>query len=265
MILEDGRPIKRGRLSEILFFLWSAFSSAAIIALFCALWQIASIALGDLVLPEPLSVFREAIEIVKNYSVHDVHITIFRSIIGITASIFIGMTLGLIAGSYKTIAIMFKPVISILLGMPPIIWVVLALFWFGLGSTSTIFTTIVTVIPLTFASAMRGMMTLDNNLKEMFQVYKIPCYRTIKNLYIPHLLNFVLPAITVAVGMGIKITIMAELLGANQGIGAQIASARAMLETQTVLAFVILILAMIFIIEYLIVEPLRILLMPWEK
>lgn len=65
--------------------------------------------------------------------------------------------------------------------------------------------------------------------------------------------------------MGIKITIMAELLGANQGIGAQIASARAMLETQTVLAFVILILAMIFIIEYLIVEPLRILLMPWEK
>lgn len=265
MILEEGRPLKRGRLAELSYFIWGAFSSAAVIALFCALWQIAALTLGELVLPEPLPVFRESIHIIKNYSNHEVHITIFRSLVGISISIIIGMSLGFIAGSYRTIAIMFKPLISILLGMPPIIWVVLALFWFGLGSTSTIFTIIVTVIPLTFASAMRGMMTLDNNLKEMFQVYKIPCYRTIKNLYIPHLLNFILPAITVAVGMGIKITIMAELLGANNGIGAQIASARSMLETQTVLAFVILILAMIFIVEYLIVEPLRILLMPWEK
>ena len=33
--------------------------------------------------------------------------------------------------------------------------------------------------------------------------------------------------------MGVKVVIMAELLGANEGVGAKIADARAMLDTST--------------------------------
>lgn len=38
-----------------------------------------------------------------------------------------------------------------------------------------------------------------------------------------------------------------------------------MLDMQEVLAYVWIVLAMIFMVEYLIVEPLKILLMPWEQ
>ena len=40
---------------------------------------------------------------------------------------------------------------------------------------------------------------------------------------------------------GVKVVIMAELLGANEGVGAQIADARAMLDTSTVMAYVLLV------------------------
>ena len=98
-----------------------------------------------------------------------------------------------------------------------------------------------------------------------WQINFLRFFKKIRNLYFPHLLNHLLPAISVALGTGIKIAIMAELLGANNGMGAQLAMARSMLDTETVLAYVMLILGMIFIVEYLIIEPLRIIFMPWEQ
>lgn len=265
MILDSGRPLRRSRLAQTGFYLWGAFTSGAVLAMILAIWQSAASYLGPLVLPEPLAVFKAVGVILHDISAHEVPLTIYRASVGITAALVIGISLGLFAGSFKSLGLFFRPCISVLLGMPPIIWVVLALFWFGMGSPSAIFTIIITVIPLTFAAAMRGMLTVDQGLKEMLEVYKVSFIKQLKNLYVPHLLNYLLPALSVALGTGIKIAIMAELLGANNGIGAQLAMARAMLDTETVLAYVVVILGMIFIVEYLIIEPLRIIFMPWEQ
>ncbi|MDO4878439.1 MAG: ABC transporter permease subunit [Neisseria sp.] len=264
MILDAGRPLRRSRLGQAGFYLWGVFASAAVLAVFCALWQAASAALGEFVLPAPLPVFRRVADILTDINAAQIPVTAARAALGISLALAGGIALGLTAGLSKTLALFCRPGISILLGMPPIIWVVLALFWFGMGGTGTVFTIAVTVAPLTFAAAMRGMMTVDTQLKEMLQAYCVPWPRRIHDLYLPHLLNHLLPAVGVAVGMGIKLAIMAELLGTDDGIGAQLASARAMLDMEAVLAYVAVVLAMIFIVEYLIIEPLKIILMPWE-
>ncbi|MDO5667643.1 MAG: ABC transporter permease subunit [Alcaligenaceae bacterium] len=265
MILDSSRPLRRNGVAQAGYYLWGAFSSGAVLAIILAIWQIAANHLGPLVLPEPLAVFKTVGIILQNLSAHDIPITIYRASVGIATALVIGISLGLLAGSFKSLGLFFRPCISVLLGMPPIIWVVLALFWFGMGSQSAIFTIIITVIPLTFAAAMRGMLSVDEGLKEMLDVYRVSFSKQLKNLYFPHLLNHLLPAVSVALGTGIKIAIMAELLGANNGLGAQLAMARAMLDTETVLAYVVVILGMIFIVEYLIIEPLRIIFMPWEQ
>ena len=84
-------------------------------------------------------------------------------------------------------------------------------------------------------------------------------------LYVPHLTGYVISSIGVAVAMGVKVVIMAELLGANEGVGAQIADARAMLDTSTVMAYVLLVIVFVSLFEYLITKPLEILFMPWRR
>ena len=155
--------------------------------------------------------------------------------------------------------------ITTLLSMPPIIWIVLAIFWFGFGNSSTIFTIIITVLPLTFASSMVGMMSVSEELKEMFDAYKLGICKKIRHLYVPHLTSHIISSLSVAVGMGVKIVIMGELLGANDGMGAKIASARVMLDTTEVMAYVVLTIAIIMLFEYLVIEPLKITLMPWKR
>ena len=65
--------------------------------------------------------------------------------------------------------------------------------------------------------------------------------------------------------MGVKVVIMAELLGANEGVGAKIADSRAMLDTSTVMAYVLLVIVFVSLFEYLITKPLEILFMPWRR
>ena len=72
---------------------------------------------------------------------------------------------------------LLKPVITILLAMPPIIWVVMALFWFGFGNPSVLFTIIVLVAPLTFTSAAMGMASVNKQHEELFDAYKLGLWK----------------------------------------------------------------------------------------
>ncbi len=255
MIFQNGRPIRQTRVQQMFFYLWGGFAASGGIFMLCAVWHYAALSLGDLVLPQPLTVFRRVYAILQHLQESQVLITLYRSAIALFIAIVFGMGAGILAGTSKTLNLLLRPLITVLLGMPPIVWVVLA---------GIIFTIIISVMPLTFASAVRGMMTVEEDLSEMLIAYRLSWFEQIKHLYLPHLLNYLLPAAIVAVGTGVKITIMAELLGASNGIGSKIADARTMLDTQEVLAYVVLVLAIIMVIEYLILEPIRILLTPWE-
>ncbi|HFC8536680.1 TPA: ABC transporter permease, partial [Neisseria bacilliformis] len=158
-----------------------------------------------------------------------------------------------------------KPLMTVLLAMPPIIWVVMALFWFGFGNPSVLFAVIVLVAPLTFASAAVGMASVDKKNEELFDAYRLGRLKKIRYLYLPHLTGYLISSIGVAVAMGVKVVIMAELLGASEGIGARIADARAMLETSAVMAYVVLVIAFVALFDYLIIKPLEILFIPWRR
>ena len=74
---------------------------------------------------------------------------------------------------------------------------------------------------------------------------------------------FLLSNLSVVFAMGIKIIIMAELLGASDGVGAKINDARNFLDTTQILAFVLILVALILLFESLVIKSLKITLLPW--
>ncbi len=265
MLLSAGRPIRQSLRVQLFSYCWGVWTALAVIAVVCAFWHMASVVLGNIVLPGPIAVFGYSLKLMRNYEAAEIPITLYRAGIAISAAVVTGVGLGILTGLSKTMALFFRPIISILLGTPPIIWVVLAIFWFSTGNSSTIFTTYIAVTPLMFASALQGMLSIDRNLEEVMHVYKVRFDKRIQHLYWPHLLNQLLPAFNIAFASGLKIAIMAELLGANDGIGAQIALARTMLETEVVMAYIVILLLVIYLVEYLIIEPLKIIFLPWVQ
>lgn len=258
MIIEHGQIQQSTAARSALNYVWGIFPALASICGLFALWQICHEQLGSLILPAPQAVLMRIVEIAQEtLGRKTIFTTMYHGFYGLSLAIALGISGGLLAGSSRTLALLLRPLITLLLGMPPIVWVVLAIFWFGMGSASAIFTVSITVMPMLFAAAMMGMMTMSEELKEMLRIYRLPFAARLKHLYLPHLSQQLLPALIVATGSGLKITVMAELLGGNQGIGSALATARAMLDTTEVMAYVLIIIALIMFVEYALLEPLK--------
>ncbi|WP_324171782.1 ABC transporter permease [Sulfurimonas sp.] len=239
-------------------YLWSGWGSIASILLFIAVWDMGNQIYGDLVLPSPLETFQTLFVMLGDEEIlEQINITLYRASAGFGISLVFGSALGLLAGFFVTASMMSRPIVTILVGMPPIAWIVLAMIWFGMGDETVIFTVIVASFPIIFVGALQGTRTLDGDLKEMADSFNLPWHMKFLDVYFPHIFSYVFPAWVSALGMAWKIVVMAELLATSDGIGATLAVARSQLDTPTALALVVIMIGSLMFIEYIVLEPIK--------
>ena len=245
-------------IKEFPAYLWSGWSSIASILLFIAFWDMGNQIYGNLVLPSPLETFKTLLTMLQDENVWtEINITLYRASIGFGLSLLFGSVLGLLAGFFATTSMMSRPIVTILVGMPPIAWIVLAMIWFGMGDETVIFTIIVASFPIIFVGALQGTRTLDGNLKEMAESFHLPWYMKFFDIYFPHIFSYIFPAWVSGLGMAWKIVIMAELLATSDGMGALLSVSRSQLDTPTALALVTIMISSLMFIEYIILEPIK--------
>ena len=239
-------------------YLWSGWGAMASIFLFIALWEFGFQQYGELILPSPKSTFQTLWTMLHTESIMlDVMITVKRATWGFLISVGLGSVLGMLAGLFATASIMSRPLITILMGMPPIAWIVLAMIWFGTGDRTVIFTVIVASFPIVFVGALQGTRTLEGDLKDMSDSFKAPLLMKFTDVYFPHIFSYIFPAWIAALGMSWKIVVMAELLSTPDGIGAALAVTRSHLDTAGALALVAIMIGSLLLIEYVLMEPIK--------
>ena len=239
-------------------YLWSGWGALASIFLFIALWDVGNQVYGDLVLPSPLDTFKTLVLLFDDQEfIKNLLITLKRAVTSFSFSLLVGTFLGLLAGFFVTASIVSRPIITILMGMPPIAWIVLAMIWFGMGNLTVEFVVIVASMPIIFVGALQGTRTLESGFEEMADIFKVPFFMKFLDVYLPHIFSYVFPAWVAALGMAWKVVIMAELLATNDGLGAALAISRSHLDTPTALAIVTVLIGLLMIAEYIFLEPIK--------
>lgn len=236
------------------------------ILLFVALWEWGSVNYGNFLLPGP----RDTLASVQDFWEQGelwgaVWATTWRAMTGFALASLAGMVLGLIAGLSHTLGRALEPVSTVLLGIPPIAWIVLAILWFGSGSMAAIYTVAATTLPVTFAGAQIGARTLDKRLQEMGDVYRVPVSARLWDFYLPHIVSYVVPALITALGVAWKVTVMAELFATEDGVGAGLAMARVNLDTAGAMAWILIVVALLLIAEHGFLRPLQKKIEPWRR
>jgi len=239
-------------------YLWSGWGAVASVFLFIACWDIGNQIYGDMILPSPIETFKTLINLFNDKEfVQNLYITLNRAMIGFGISLIVGTFFGLMAGFFVTASIVSRPIVTILMGMPPIAWIVLAMIWFGMGNATVEFTVIVASMPIVFVGALQGTRTLEDKFDEMADVFKVPLVMKFFDIYLPHIFSYVFPAWVSALGMAWKIVVMAELLATSDGLGASLAMARSQLDTATALAIVVAMVGLLMVAEYIFLEPIK--------
>ncbi len=245
-------------LKELPWTLWSGWGSLASILLFIALWDIGHQIYGELILPSPLETFQTLFTLLAMPEIQThLALTLERAAKGLLAALLLGSLLGFLAGLFRTASVLSRPIVTILVGIPPIAWIVLAMIWFGLGEGTVLFTVIIASFPIVFVGALEGSRTIEGEMQEMCDAFALSWTQKLNHLYLPHLFSYLFPSYIAALGMSWKIVVMAELLSASDGIGVQLAIARSHLDTPMALALVCMMIGTLLFVEYVLLEPIR--------
>lgn len=234
---------------------WVPFCTVFILI---AAWQILSLNLPSILFPSPLETLTAFVQMVQSGElVKQIGVSSVRMFMGFLIGMFLAIICGLIAGQYSIVYRAFSPILSLLLGLPPIILVVLAMVWFGTGWIVPVFVVSVLVFPGIYLNTADGWRNIDKQLLEMAHLYKSSPFHTLKHIILPGLTVPIFTAVSLASGSAVRITIMAELLGADNGVGYSLALARVNIDTARVFAWTLVSVAIIILLDHFVIHPLK--------
>lgn len=239
-------------------FLWSGWSGLAAVSLLAALWQYGHEVYGDFILPAPLDTVRAMGAILADPKSWDIAVlTSRRAVEGFVVSALAGAALGLAAGYSPATMRAARPLVTVLLGVPPIAWIVLAMIWFGSSDGTVIVTILIASLPLVFVGVAEGVTTRDRSLDDMARAFGAGRVKRLTTLGLRHVAAHLFPALAISLGTAFKVAVMAELLANVGGIGGELARARSNLDVAGALAWVAIAVAALVAFEYGVVHPVR--------
>ncbi|OYZ44388.1 MAG: ABC transporter permease [Acidovorax sp. 16-64-162] len=223
-------------------YVWSGWGAAASLLLLLTAWEAVAALYDPLILPDPLTAFAALWAQVKQGAAWPaLWATARRALMGLALALGVGSVLGLLAGLSVTASVLARPLVTVLLGTPPIAWLVLAMLWFGMSDGTPVFTVFIACFPVVFASALQGTRTLDLQLRDMARAYRLPLGMALREVY----------------GPAWKVAVMAELLASTDGVGAALAASRSQLDTATTLGWISAVVGCLLVVEYGFLEPLK--------
>ncbi|WP_288025267.1 ABC transporter permease subunit [Thauera sp.] len=248
----------RAWLAGLPAYLWSGWGAIASLFLLLAAWEAVSLVYGPLVMPDPRSAFATLWALVDSGAAWpELAATARRALSGYVLAVLAGSVLGLVAGLSMTASMMSRPLVTVLMGTPPIAWLVLAMLWFGASDGTPVFTVFVAAFPVIFIGALQGTRTLDNHLRGMAEAFRLPRRMMFVDVYLPHVVSYLFPAWIAALGTAWKVVVMAELLATQDGVGAALAVSRSHLDTASTMAWIAAVVGLLLAVEYLVLEPIK--------
>ncbi|MCL5733979.1 MAG: ABC transporter permease subunit [Actinobacteria bacterium] len=192
-------------------------------------------------------------------------ITLKRLVIGLAVGAGVGLIMGVLAGLDERARSFFEPVRWVGMTIPAVILVGLSMLWFGLGDFTVIFMVALIVIPTVYINTLSGIQGVDGRLVEMGRVYRFSRRLLLTEIYAPGMAMPVMAGLTLATGLGVRAVVLAEVLGAMSGIGHAFTRAMSLLEAPEMFAWVVVLLALMAVIEFGVLRPLKRRVTRWRK
>jgi len=217
--------------------LWTSLGAAAVLVA----WWLLSLSLGDILVASPWQTFTGFFRLLKTADFYrDLFITLERFALSLFFATAFGIVLGIMAGLQKRVKWLLEPLSWVLMSIPPVVLVMVAMLWFGMGGVQTIFVATIIIFPLIYANTVAGIESVDADLIEMARIYGASRKQMITEVYCPGIYSPLFAALSLAAGMGIRVIVLAEVLGASSGIGYAFSLARTNVDTPALFAWIII-------------------------
>jgi NitT/TauT family transport system permease protein len=179
-------------------------------------------------------------------------VTMEEAVLGFLLGTFVGVVLGILLGSNKYLSAVVGPYIRIVNSIPRIVLGSIFIVAFGLGVFPKVLLAAVLVFFVVFFNAFQGVREVDQNLVANVRVLGASPVQVAIHVTIPSAMTWIIASLHTAFGFAIIGALVAEVLGAQQGIGLIISQAQGTFDPNTVFACMVIIAVLTLAAEYLI-------------
>jgi NitT/TauT family transport system permease protein len=184
--------------------------------------------------------------------------TIFRLLAGFALAGLVGVTLGILMGRSRRFEDIVLPLVSVLAPIPGIAWAPLFLLWFGLGSRpAMLLVAFVSAFPIIF-NTWTGVKAVKEIWVRSAQAMGANDRRLFVKVIVPGALPYILTGLRLGLAQAWRALVGVEMLAAVPwGLGWMIFGAREFLNTDVMLAGVVVIGALGLALEKLVFQRLE--------
>ncbi|HEY5685626.1 MAG TPA: ABC transporter permease subunit [Acidimicrobiia bacterium] len=183
-------------------------------------------------------------------------ITIFRLFTGFTVAMIAGTLIGLAMGLSKSVNAFFHDWVMAILAMPALVWGLFLGLVFGFGHQAPIYACILAGIPFVIVNVREGVRNTPKELFDMARAFGVPQNHITRNVLLPSLMPFFFAAVRYAFSVGWKGLVIAEVFGADTGMGWTIKFWYDAHRTQGVIGYGLFFVIFALALEKLVFEPL---------
>ena len=212
-----------------------------------ALWASASATgrLSPQVLPPPWAIAEAArAKIVDGELVTNIAVSFRRAVSGFLVGGGIAFLLGLANGVSKRSERLTDITVQMIRNIPNLSLIPLVILWFGIGEASKVATIAFGVFSPMAIAAFGGVDGVDRSLIRMAQSFGVPARAIVLKIVLPGAMPALLSGMRISASIGIILLTAAEMIGARYGVGALVLAAGNLMQTEQLIAGVLVLSAL---------------------
>jgi ABC-type nitrate/sulfonate/bicarbonate transport system permease component len=185
----------------------------------------------------------------------NIWVTLQTALVALSIILVVGILLGFAMGRWWQVRYFFTDLVMVGIALPAFIWALLAVMWWGFGDIGPIFVACVSATPMLIVSTRQGAQAVDGDLQKMSTAYKVPVLRQFRQLVLPTMSEYIIAGFRFATLAAWGAILLVEFFGSEEGIGFQSAYWYDAGSFTGMMAWGVVMLAVIVAVDKIIMEP----------
>lgn len=236
-----------------------------------ALWDALAIVLGDPnTLPRPVMTFERTVTVATTEDFHGLtgidHLqyslrrAVLASLLALAASVAVGVLMTTSRPFEKGLSSLLPFAMTI----PTVVIILLSMVWLGFNERGVIIAVVIASTPFGIVNMWQGAQDIDTDLITMAQSFGASTVQLWRDVYVPHLLPYIFGSYRYVFGMVWKIVVLGEVFGLQEGLGTRFRYHYQIGEIESVLAYLMLFVIVILVVEYVVLKPVEAYAFKWK-
>jgi len=243
---------------------------AVSILVFVVAWWLLSV-YNTRMFPSPVLVGSLIIEFVfegdidNSSALYHLWVTFSRVLLSTGLALGIALGIGVAMKANDSVAKVFEAWLPVWMTPPDVVVILVVMVIVGFNTQAVVIAVTFAYTPFALVTIWQGLQEIDSDLIEMADAFEASRFEICRQIYIPHLLSYIFSSLRNLFGMTWKVAVIAEVFGISNGVGSRVRFWFLQGEIPEVLAYAVLFIGVVLVIEYAVLNPIQHRAFAWRR